>query len=74
MLEGKELKRRGFMKDEAGRLRLADCLRKSDVAGYEVSSYGNRLARTLREWVGRETRPLNAGEPRIIWPEESLGI
>jgi transposase len=67
ILEGKEIKRHGFRTDEAGQHWLASLLRKSDVVGYEVSSYGNRLARQLRERVGCETRSLNAGELRIIW-------
>jgi transposase len=46
---------------------LIRLLRKDDVVGYEVSSYGNRLARALEKEVGCQAVPLNAGDLRIIW-------
>jgi hypothetical protein len=66
IVEGKKLERHGLRTDEQGRQLLIRLLRKDDVAGYEVSSYGNRLARTLEKDVGCEAVPLNAGELRII--------
>jgi transposase len=65
--EGKKIERHGLTTDEKGRQTLMRLLRKSDVAGYEVSGYGNRLARMLEKDVGCRVVPLNAGELRIIW-------
>jgi hypothetical protein len=62
IVQGKEIERHGLTTDERGRLKLAGFLRKSDVVGYEVSGYGNRLARALRKETGCRTRALNAGD------------
>jgi transposase len=67
IVEGKQIERHGLTTDEKGRKILALLLRKTDVVGYEVCSYGNRLARTLQNEVGCQVTPLNAGELRIIW-------
>jgi transposase len=67
IVEGKNIERHGLKTDESGRIMLARLLRKSDVVGYEVSSYGNFLARILQKEVGCKVIPLNAGELRIIW-------
>jgi transposase len=67
IVEGKKIERHGLKTDEKGQNILAMLLRKTDIVGYEVCSYGNRLARTLQNWVGCTVTPLNAGELRIIW-------
>jgi hypothetical protein len=67
ILEGKQIERYGLMTDGKGQQMLMLLLRKDDVAGYEVSSYGNRLARVLEKEVGCQVVPLNPGELRIIW-------
>jgi transposase len=67
ILEGKGIERHGLKTDEKGRHILALLLRKSDVVGYEVCSYGNRLARALGKEVGCQVTALNAGELRVIW-------
>jgi transposase len=67
IIEGEKLERHGLTTDEKGRKILTMLLRKSDVVGYEVCGYGNRLARTLENEVGCKVTPLNAGELQIIW-------
>jgi transposase len=67
IIESKRIERHGLTTDEKGRRILSLLLRKTDVVGYEVCSYGNRLARTLQNEVGCTVTPLNAGELRIIW-------
>jgi transposase len=67
ILEGKKIRWHGLTTDEKGRQTLVQLLRKSDEVGYEVCSYGNRLARTLQNEVGCQVTSLNAGELRIIW-------
>jgi transposase len=67
ILDGTKIERHGLTTDEKGRHILALLLRKTDVVGYEVSSYGNRLARALEKQVGCQVAPLNAGELWIIW-------
>jgi hypothetical protein len=47
IMEGKEIERHGLTTDEKGRRILTGLLRKSDVAGYEVSTYGNLLAQEI---------------------------
>jgi transposase len=67
ILEGEQIERHGLTTDEKGRQILALLLRKTDVVGYEVCSYGNRLARALQNEVGCQVTPLNAGDLRIVW-------
>jgi transposase len=67
ILEGKKIERHGLKTDEKGRQILRQLLRKDDVVGYEVCSYGNLLARMLEKDVGCQVVPLNAGDLRIIW-------
>jgi hypothetical protein len=51
ILDGERIERHGLTTNEKGRNILASFLRKTDVAGYEVCRYGNRLARMLqKEW------------------------
>jgi transposase len=67
MVEGQGIERHGLTTDKQGRHMLAQLLRKSDVAGYEVSSYGNLLARYLQKEIGCQVVGLNPGDLRIIW-------
>jgi transposase len=67
IVEDKKIERHALSTDEKGRKILALLLRKSDAVGYEVCSYGNRLARILQKEVGCQVTALNAGELRIIW-------
>jgi hypothetical protein len=64
---GGTTRRHGLTADVKGQKIPVMLLRKSDVAGYEVSAYGNRLARTLQNEAGCKVTALNAGELRIIW-------
>jgi hypothetical protein len=63
---GTETGRHGLTTDWQGQKILTLLLRKDDVVGYEVSSYGNRLARMLEREVGCQAVPLNPGDLRII--------
>jgi hypothetical protein len=60
----------GLTTDRKGRQILTRMLRKSDVAGYEANSFGNRLARALEKEAGCQVVPLNAEELRIIWKSQ----
>jgi hypothetical protein len=60
ILEEAKIERYGLTTDEKGQKILALLLRGSDVVGYEVSSYGNRLARALQAEAGCQVVPLNA--------------
>jgi transposase len=62
-----KIERHGLTTDEKGRQILMMLLRETDVVGYGVCGYGNRLARALQNEVGCTVRPLNAGELWIIW-------
>jgi transposase len=65
--EGKGIERHGLTTDWKGQKILGLLLRKTDVVGYEVCGYGNRLARGLEKKVGCEVVGLNPGELRIVW-------
>jgi transposase len=67
MVEGQRIERHGLTTDEQGRQMLERLLRKRDVVGYEVSSYGNLLARYLHKETGCQVVGLNPGDLRIIW-------
>jgi transposase len=67
IIEGKKIEWHGLKTDDKGLQILVLLLRKTDVVGYEVCSYGNRMARTLQNEVGSKVTPLNAGELRIVW-------
>jgi transposase len=67
ILEGTKIERHGLRTDEKGRQILMLLLRETDVVGYEVSSFGNRLARAMEKEIGCQVVPLNAGELWIIW-------
>jgi transposase len=67
IVAGKQIERHGLTTDEKGQQILAMLLRKTDIVGYEVSSYGNRLARRLQNEVGCTVTALNPGNLRIIW-------
>jgi hypothetical protein len=67
ILEGGKIERHGLTTDQKGRQILTLFLRKEEVEGYEVSSYGNLLARVMEKEVGCQVVALNAGELRIIW-------
>jgi transposase len=67
IVEGATIERHGLTTDERGREILVRLLRKSDVVGYEVCGYGNRLARALQKEAGCSALALNAGELWIIW-------
>jgi hypothetical protein len=61
------IERHGLTTDEKGRSILASLLRKTDVVGYEVCRFGNRLARMLEKEAGCTVIALNPGDLRIIW-------
>jgi transposase len=65
--DGKRIERHGLKTDEKGQKILVKLLRKTDIVGYEVCGYGNRLARILLNEVGCKVIALNAGDLRIIW-------
>jgi transposase len=67
ILDGNTIERHGLTTDEKGRNILGTLLRKTDVVGYEVCRYGNRMARVLQNEVGCTVTPLNPGELQIIW-------
>jgi transposase len=67
IVEGKEIERHGLTTDWKGQKILGLLLRKTDVVGYEVCGYGNRLARGLEKEVGCVVVALNPGELRIVW-------
>jgi transposase len=67
IVEGTQIERHGLTTDEKGQHILSMLLGKTDVVGYEVSSYGNRLSRRLQNEVGCAVTALNPGNLRIIW-------
>jgi hypothetical protein len=67
ILDGDKIERHGLTADGKGRSILASLLRETDVAGYEVCRFGNRLARMLEKEAGCTVTALNPGDLRFIW-------
>jgi hypothetical protein len=54
ILDGGKIERHGLKTDEKGLQILALLLRTTDIVGYEVCGYGNRMARmSQRSWLYR---------------------
>jgi hypothetical protein len=73
VVDGDRIERHGLTADEKGRSILASLLRKTDVVGYEVCRFGNRLARMPEKEAGCEVIALNPGDLRIIWKRRTCG-
>jgi hypothetical protein len=68
IVEGGKIEWHGLRTDVKGhRILIVQLLRKSDVVRYEVSGFGNRLARAWEKDIGCLVVALNAEEMRIIW-------
>jgi hypothetical protein len=73
VVDGDKIERHGLTTDEQGRNVLASLLRKTDVAGYGVCRYGNRLARMPEKESDCEVIAPNLGDLRIIWKRRACG-
>ncbi|MDR1447047.1 MAG: hypothetical protein LBI90_09155, partial [Treponema sp.] len=59
VLDGNKIERHGLTTDKKGQTLLVQLVRKTDVVGYEVCRYGNRLARMLEQETGCTVVSLN---------------